>query len=256
MNGICGLKGWQWLFLVQGLPACLLGILALFTLRDHPTDAQWLTPAERAALISTLQEERRERAITSLPAALTDTRVLMLAAIQFGFVVSSYGVGIWLPIILKGHGLENRAIGFTSAIPYVCATIAMLLWAKHVDRGGSRIGNLAGSCFLAATGLLTSVLAGSFIPSFIGLTLALIGVTAARAIFWTIPTRFLSGVAAAGGLAFINSVGALGGVAGPVTIGWLKDLTGSFNTGLLVLTGLGLISAILTLMLRLWIRQD
>jgi MFS transporter, ACS family, tartrate transporter len=161
-----------------------------------------------------------------------------------------------LPIILKGHGLSNWAIGFTSAVPYVCATIGMLFWARHVDRGGSKTGNLAVSCFLAAAGLLTSVLAGSFIPSFIGLTFALMGVTAARAIFWTIPAGFLSGVAAAGGLAFINSVGALGGFVGPVTIGWLKDTTGSFNTGLVVLTCLGMISAILTLSLRRLIRQE
>jgi MFS transporter, ACS family, tartrate transporter len=240
----------------RGLPACILGILALLTLRDHPKDAHWLTPAERDALISMLNAEPRERAITSLLGALTDTRVLMLAAIQFGFVVSSYGVGIWLPMILEGHGLKNLAVGFTSAIPYACATIGMLLWARHVDRGGSKTANLAASCFLAAAGLLTSVSAGSFIPSFIGLTVALIGVTAARAIFWTIPAGFLSGVAAAGGLALINSVGALGGFVGPFTIGWLKDVTGSFNTGLVVLACLGSMSAILTLALRLLMRQE
>jgi ACS family tartrate transporter-like MFS transporter len=256
MNGLYGLRGWQWMFLVQGLPACILGILALRTLRDHPKDAHWLTPAERDALISMLNAEPRKRVVTSLLGALTDTRVLMLAAIQFGFVVSSYGVGIWLPMILEGHGLKNLAVGFTSAIPYACATIGMLLWARHVDRGGSKTTNLAGSCFLAAAGLLTSVSAGSFIPSFIGLTVALIGVTAARAIFWTIPAGFLSGVAAAGGLAFINSVGALGGFVGPFTIGWLKDVTGSFNTGLVVLACLGSISAILTLALRLLMRQE
>ncbi len=256
MDGIYGLKGWQWMFLVQGLPACILGILALLTLCDHPKDAHWLSPLERQALIAMLDGERRERAVHSLWAALTDSRVLLLAAIQFGFVVSSYGVGIWLPFILEGHGLKHTAVGFTSAIPYVCATVGMLFWARHVDRGGSKTGNLAASCFLAAGGLLTSVLAGSFIPSFIGLTFALIGTTSARAIFWTIPARFLSGVAAAGGLAFINSVGALGGFVGPVTIGWLKDATGSFNTGLVVLTCLGMISAIMTLVLRPLIHQE
>jgi len=256
MNGLLGLKGWQWMFLVQGLPACVLGGLALLLLRDHPKDADWLTPAERSALIEMLDAEPRSHVTASLRAALTDVRVLLLAAIQFGFVVGSYGVGIWLPIILKGHGLKDIAIGFTSAIPYICATIGMLVWARHVDRGGSKINNLAASCLLAAAGLMASVVSTSFAPSFVGLSLALVGVTAARAIFWTIPARFLTGVAAAGGLAFINSVGALGGFVGPFALGGLKDATGSFNSGLIVLGGLGLLSAMLTLLLRRFIRDE
>jgi len=119
MNGIWGLRGWQWLFLIQGLPACLLGVAMLVLLRDTPNDAHWLTEAERGALGSMLNEERRDRSPTSLLAAITDSRVLVLAVIQFGFVVCSYGVGIWLPIILKGFGLANLSIGFASAIPYV-----------------------------------------------------------------------------------------------------------------------------------------
>ena len=261
MNGLLGLKGWQWMFLVQGLPACMIGVLALVMLRDHPRDAHWLSPAERDALIAMLSAERRDRPAGSLRAAITDPRVLMLAAIQFGFVVCSYGVGIWLPLILQGQGQGNLAIGFTAAIPYICATIAMLLWAGYVDRGGSKIGNLAATCFLTAGGLTASVLAasvlpGSFVPSLTGLTLALMGATAARAIFWAIPTRFLTGVAAAGGLAFINSIGAIGGFAGPFAMGWLKDLTGSFSTGLMGLACLGLLSGVLTLMLRMIVREE
>ena len=256
MNGIAGLKGWQWMFLIQGLPACLLGILVLFMLRDDPKDAHWLTAQEREALASMLQNEHRDRAPSSLAAALTDARVLVLAAIQFGFVVCSYGVGIWMPTILKGQGLSNLTIGFVAAIPYLFATLAMLVWARHVDRGGSKIANLAATCFLTSGGLVASVLAGSFLSSFAGLTLALMGATAARALFWTIPARFLTGVAAAGGLAFINSIGAVGGFVGPFAMGWLKDLTGSFNAGLLAITGLGFLSGVLTLMLRLLVRKE
>ena len=135
MNGILGLKGWQWMFLVQGLPACILGVLVWRLLRDRPQDAHWLTPAERDALVSMLGEEHRERPASSLRAAFTDVRVLMLAAIQFGFVVGSYGVGIWLPLILKAQGLKTLAVGFTSAIPAGRAwRSGMLLWARHVDR--------------------------------------------------------------------------------------------------------------------------
>jgi MFS transporter, ACS family, tartrate transporter len=256
MDGLLGLKGWQWMFLVQGLPACIIGVLALVMLRDHPRDAHWLSPAERDALIAMLSAERRDRPAGSLKAAITDPRVLMLAAIQFGFVVCSYGVGIWMPLILQGQGLGNLAIGFTAAIPYVCAAIAMLLWAGYVDRGGSKIGNLAATCFLTAGGLTASVLAGSFVPSLTGLTFALMGATAARAIFWAIPTRFLTGIAAAGGLAFINSIGAIGGFVGPFAMGWLKDLTGSFSAGLMCLACLGVLSGALTLMLRMIVREE
>jgi ACS family tartrate transporter-like MFS transporter len=161
-----------------------------------------------------------------------------------------------MPTILKGQGLSNLTIGFVAAIPYLFATFAMLVWARHVDRGGSKIANLAAACFLTSGGLVASVLAGSFLSSFAGLTLALMGATAARALFWTIPARFLTGVAAAGGLAFINSIGAVGGFVGPFAMGWLKDLTGSFNAGLLAITGLGFLSGVLTLMLRLLVRKE
>ena len=110
MNGLLGLKGWQWMFLVQGLPACMIGVLALVMLRDHPRDAHWLSPAERDALIAMLSAERRDRPAGSLRAAITDPRVLMLAAIQFGFVVCSYGVGIWLPLILQGQGDRKSVV--------------------------------------------------------------------------------------------------------------------------------------------------
>jgi ACS family tartrate transporter-like MFS transporter len=256
LNGLAGLKGWQWMFLVQGLPACVLGILVLVMIRDTPQEAHWLTPAERDAVASMLAEERRDRPAGSIRGAFTDPRVLMLAAIQFGFVVCSYGVGIWLPMILKGQGLTNLATGFISSIPYICATIAMLVWAAHVDRGGSKIGNVAATCFLTALGLVGSVISGSFLPSLIGLTLALMGATAARALFWAIPTRFLTGAAAAAGLAFINSIGAIGGFVGPFAMGWLKDATGSFTTGLIGLACLGAMSGVLTLSLRLLVREE
>ena len=249
MNGIAGLKGWQWLFLVQGIPACLLGLWLLIALRDTPQEAHWLTEPERESLLAMLQEERPDRPAGSLREAFTDRRVLMLAAIQFGFVVCSYGVGIWLPMILKQHGLDNLTTGFVSAIPYVFATVAMLAWARWVDRRGSAINNVAATCFLTAVGLVLSVTVTSFLPSFAGLTLALVGATAARGLFWAIPTRFLTGVAAAGGLAFINSIGALGGFVGPFAMGWLRDVTGSFTIGLLGLAFLGAISGVLTLTL-------
>jgi MFS transporter, ACS family, tartrate transporter len=256
MNGLLGLHGWQWMFIVQGLPACVLGVAVFVLLRDRPQDAHWLSADERQALAVMLGEEKRLRTTTSFRAALTDRRVLILSAIQFGFVVCAYGVGVWLPLILKGHGLGNLAVGFTSVVPYVFATVAMLLWAAHVDRGASKTTNLALACFLSAAGLLGSLAWHGFLPSFTGLVIALMGATAARAIFWTIPARFLTGAAAAGGLAFINSVGALGGFVGPAAMGWLRDTTGSFRIGLMALAGLGLLSAVLALVLKRLITDD
>ena len=256
MNGVLGITGWQWMFLVEAAPAVLIGGLTYWLLVDHPRDATWLTPGERDALLRALAHEPMDRPRHSLLAALRDIRVIMLTAVQLGFTLGSYGIGIWLPLILKGHGLSNTQIGLAAVPPYFAACVGMLLWARHIDRGASRIRHLALSCSLAVIGLAGSVMFGGVVPSLLALTLALIGVSAARAIFWTIPPRFLVGTAAAGGLAFINSVGTLGGFFGPFMMGWLKDTTGSFDTGLLAMAGILALSAGLAAMLRLVIREE
>jgi MFS transporter, ACS family, tartrate transporter len=174
----------------------------------------------------------RERSQVSWLAALKDARVLILAAIQFGFTLSSYGIGIFLPLILKEYQLSNWTIGWMSAIPYLFASAGMILWAHYVDQKGRRIVNLAIACLLGGAGLVAPILSGSLAIGLMGFSAALVGITAARAIFWTIPTRFLTGVAAAGGLAFINSIGTVGGFAGPYMMGWLKDFSGSYLAGL------------------------
>ncbi|MCJ2144762.1 MFS transporter [Methylobacterium sp. E-066] len=233
MHGVLGLSGWQWMFIVEGLPACLLGLLCLALLSDAPKDAAWLTPEERAALTDALARERHESPRHRLGEALRDRRVLALAGITFAFTIGSYGVGIWLPLILKGHGLSTLTIGFVSAIPYFFATVAMLLWARVADRTGRKLLNMALALSCGVVGLVMSVLVTSLVPALVGLTLALIGTISARTVFYTIPQTFLTGAAAAGGLAFINSVGAAGGFVGPFMVGWLKDATGSYDAGML-----------------------
>ncbi|MFZ0765871.1 MAG: MFS transporter, partial [Bradyrhizobium sp.] len=195
MDGIWGLHGWQWLFLVLSLPCVPLGFITLKLLSDRPQVAGWLTPEERNVLDGVLASEVRERPRTSLLAALRDPRVLICTAIQFGFTLGSYGIGIWLPLMLRDYQLTNTAIGWIAAIPYLFASVGMILWARYVDEKGRRIANLALACLLGALGLLAPVLSHSLVSAVIGFSLALIGVTAARAIFWTIPTRFLTGVA-------------------------------------------------------------
>ena len=187
---------------------------------------------------------------------MKDTRVLILAAIQFGFTLGSYGIGIWLPLILKEYHLSTLAIGWVSAIPYLFATVGMLAWARYVDRQGRRIVNLAIACLLGGIGLLAPILSGSLAIALIGFSAALIGVTAARAIFWSIPTRFLTGVAAAGGLAFINSIGTVGGFAGPYMMGWLRELSGSYIFGLAAVAAIMVASMLASMSLKLVVSKE
>jgi ACS family tartrate transporter-like MFS transporter len=244
------------MFIIEGLPTVILGVLALWLIADSPTAASWLTPAEKTAVQAQIAAEPRHKEVSNLWAAIKDPRVLLLALIQFGFTTGSYGVGIWLPQIIKGHFHSNLTVGFVSAGPYVLASIAMLLWAGLVDRSGKRVFHLTLTCGLATLGLILSVTFDVVWVSFFWLTLALIGITAARAVFWAIPARFLTGVAAAGGLAFINSIGTLGGFVGPAVVGWLKDVTGSFSAGLAGMGAFLLLSTVLASALRLFVPRE
>jgi MFS family permease len=256
MDGIWGLHGWQWMFLLVSLPCVPLGFLTLKLLADRPQAASWLTTEERDALDGVLASEVRERPHSSLLAALMDSRVLVCTAIQFGFTLGSYGIGIWMPLMLKEYHLSNLAIGRIAAIPYLFATVGMILWARYVDHKGKRIVNLAIACLLGGVGLLAPIISGSLVSAVIGFSLALIGVTAARAIFWTIPTRFLTGVAAAGGLAFINSIATVGGFVGPSMMGWLKEFSGSYVVGLLAVAAIMLAATAASMSLKLFITRE
>jgi ACS family tartrate transporter-like MFS transporter len=256
LDGAFGLRGWQWLFIAEGLPAIILGVAVLRMLADRPETATWLSPKEREILQAMLDAERRERPKSSLATALSDVRVIILAVVQFGFTLGSYGVGIFLPQIIKTGGQSNIVVSFLAAIPYIFASVGMIWWAWHVDRTGKKIGNLTIACGVAALGLAASVLSGNLVVALAALTVALVGITSARAIFWPIPTRFLSGVGAAAGLAFINSIGTAGGFAGPYLMGFLKDFTGSFTAGLLAMAGILLLSTLLAACLKLVIKVE
>jgi MFS transporter, ACS family, tartrate transporter len=256
MDGFLGLAGWKWLFLIEGIPAVIIGLILLKVMTDRPQDATWLTPEERQLVTARVEGEKREHAVHKLGPALRDIRVIMCALVFLGFTVGSYGIQIWLPLILKEQNFSNWAVGWLSAVPYLFAAVGMIAWAWWADRTGKKINNVAACCFVAAVGFLGAIIAHSFTLSLIGLTLALVGVTAARAIFWAIPTRFLTGLAAAGGIAFINTVGTTGGFFGPTIVGWLKDTTGSFEAGLLAMAGFLAMSTIVTLMLKLVIKSE
>jgi MFS family permease len=257
MNGFLGFTGWQWIFIIEGMPACLCGLFTLFLLADEPKDAKWLTQPERDALMAMLGQERREQERRSFLPALKDVRVLMLTAILFFYIIGILGIGVWLPLILKSHGrLSNLQIGFLSSVPYIVGSIAMIPWARQVDRSRKYIKNLALAQLLAASGFVFSVWFSSLIPALIGITVAVIGLSSIRPSFYVMPSRFLTGAAAAGGIAFINGVGNLGGMVGPIMVGWLKDATGSYAAGMIGMAGTLVIAAILTLSLKLIVKQE
>jgi len=257
MDGLLGIAGWKWLFILQGLPVVALGLVLPMVLADTPADAAWLSDEERDTIRRALGSEQRHREVRHLGRAFTDPRVLLLAGVQFGFLVGSYGVGIWLPQMLKAGNLSAIEIGLVTSACYIVATVAMLVWGVWVDRRGHTIANVAAACVVSAIGFAAAVaFADRFWVATAAIAIALVGINGARGLFWSIPPRFLTGIAAAGGLAFINSIGTMGGFFGPSIMGWLTDRTGSFSAGLLALSGFLMADTALSWVLRLVDRTE
>jgi MFS transporter, ACS family, tartrate transporter len=252
LNGVLGLKGWQWLFIIEGVPAVLLSVVVLLYLTDGPQQADWLHPQERSWLAGRLDAERRNRqaiADFTVVQALTNPRVLLLGLVYFGVVAANYGMSFWLPQIVKGFGLTNLETGFVTAIPYFIGAIAMVVWALRSDHAHERKWHTAIPALLAAVGLASSTAAGSPTLEMAALSLAAVGIFAVLPCFWTLPTALLSGSAAAGGIALINSIGNLAGFVGPYAIGFIKDQTQSFAPGLIFIAVLAFISFVVVLLL-------
>ncbi|MDB5518851.1 MAG: D-galactonate transporter [Tardiphaga sp.] len=252
MHGLLGLSGWQWMFIVEAVPAVILGVVVLFYMTDRPAQAKWLNDDERRWLVTTMNAEAAKKAGTashSVWRGLADLRVIALSLVYFGTSAGLYTLGIWAPQIIKEFGLSSLQVGFLNALPGVVAVAAMVLWARHSDRSGERTWHVVGACLLASLGLVLAGFAGSVIAVLLALTLVNVGISSAKPPLWSMPTLFLSGSAAAAGIATINSIGNLGGFVGPAMIGWIKDLTGSFRGGLFFVAGLLVLSAVLTLVL-------
>ena len=252
LNGL-GLRGWQWLFIIEGLPSVLLGFAVLFFLTDKPEVATWLSREEKDWLAGVLNAERKEREAVhnlSLRQALLNPRVWLLALTYFGVLIGLYGFGLWLPQIIKAFGeISNIQVGLLTAIPYSFAALLMYFWGWHSDLTGERRLHVSLPAFLGAVGLAASAfLDSSPTLALIALTVSAIGIYSALPSFWTLPTAMLSGTAAAGGIALINSIGNLGGYLGPSIMGYLKDRTQNFKYGLLVLSAFIAISGVLVLM--------
>jgi len=224
--GIGGIRGWQWLFLIEAIPSIVLGIAAFRLLPNRPANAKWLTPQESAALTSHIAAQVATRESVKkyqMREALVSPHVLMLSLIYFGIVTGMYGLGFWLPQIIQGFGLSNTETGFMSAIPYVFAALAMTLWGLNSDRTTERVWHIAIPCFVGGAALAFSASLQSNAAALAALTLAAIGIFAALPTFWTLPSALLTGTAAAAGIALVNTVGNIGGFLGPYIVGFLKQ---------------------------------
>ena len=252
LDGVVGLAGWQWLFILEAVPALLLSVVVFFYLTDRPADAHWLAADERAWLTDRLATERRLREASksfSVWEALGDTRVLLLACVYFGVVASNYGLSFFLPQIVHDFGLSFTVTGFVTAIPYVVGTAGMVWWGRRSDRMRERKEHVGLAALVAGAGIAASTLIADPTGKMIALSIAGFGIFAVLPVFWTLPTTFLSGAAAAGGIAIINSIGNLAGFVGPYVMGTIKDSTGSFTIGLLVIAALAILAMLIALSL-------
>lgn len=253
LDGFFGFAGWQWLFVIQGIPAVLLGILALKVLTGTPHDANWLSDSEKSALTRALDAEAKETAETGyadLRAALTRPRVLALGGLYFLMVTGLYGIGFWMPQVIGGFGLDPLAVGFLTAIPYLFAAVAMVFWGRHSDATGERRWHIALPLLLAAGAFAWSAYSGPLLPTMVALTIATLGFYAAFGPFWAMPTALLTGAGAAAGIALVNSMGNAAGFAGPYIVGVLKEATGSFSAALLFLAAALALGGLMALCFR------
>ncbi|MEV0696524.1 MFS transporter [Saccharopolyspora sp. NPDC050389] len=253
-HGIFGLSGWRFMFLVEGIPAMLLAVATWFYLTDRPSQAKWLSPQERAWLTEQLEAERAQTETAHgwpLRKALTHPRILALAFVYFGIAYGLYALGFFLPTIIKGFeqqygtDLSTMDTGLITAVPYVFGAVAMVFWAAHGDRKRERVWHVALPMLLGGICIPIALYLGNPFSAMVAVTICAVGVCAALPTFWALPSNFLAGSAAAGGIALINSLGNISGFAAPYITGALKDATGSQKTGLWVV-GIVMVAAAIT----------
>jgi len=257
LNGIWGLHGWQWVFIGEGLPTILIGLSVMWVLTERPSQATWLTDAERSWLEAELAQEKR--AVESVRAhsilsAMINPRVVAFTVIFAGVGMSGVGLVLFLPQILKGLGLSNTQAGLLTSVPYVFGTLAIIGFGHLSDRIGDRFWILVGTCACGAVGMAIGGALHNSIWVLAAFSLATIGFYGMKSPFWPLPSTVLSGPALAAGLAYINSIGNFCGYLGPIVVGYTKDATGSFETGIYVLALSSLVSTLTALGCALWMK--
>jgi ACS family tartrate transporter-like MFS transporter len=250
MDGVLGVKGWQWIFIIEAVPAILLGLVILRVMTDRPGRAEWLAPEERDWLQSRIDGESRQiesAGRMTLMRALADPRVVALSMIYLMSVTANYGIVFFMPQIIKGIGLSNMMTGLLSSLPYIVGTVGLLAWGWSSDRHNERRWHLIAASTVGALGLAFAAWSGASYWALLGMSAATVGIYGSRAAFWPMPSIFLTGTAAAGAIALINAVGNLGGYVGPFVVGWIRDSTKSFEAGLYFLAACSLMAAVITL---------
>jgi ACS family tartrate transporter-like MFS transporter len=253
-----GLMNWQWLYIIEALPAIVLGFLTLKVLTDKPEQARWLDTEERAWLAATLEAERADSRSRSgkveargggVWAALCDPRVLGLSLVYGGTSAGLYVLGLWSPLILKQFGYSALTIGWLNSAPSFVAVVAMIAWAYHSDRTLERTWHVAIPAFAACVGFMWAGYAATALPVILALMIVNVGVNGTKGPVWAMPSMFLTGASAAAGIALINAMGNLGGFVGPVLVGWLKDKSGTYASGLYLIGGMCAFSAVVVVIL-------
>jgi len=249
-----GMAGWQWLFLLQGLPTVLLGVAVYFYLNDGIAQAKWLSADEKASMLAALEADERKRQAAGHTGQTAgnvwaNASVWMMGIIYFCIQMGVYAINFWLPSIVKALGFENAVtVGWLSAIPYLLAGVFMVLVGRSADKRGERRLHLAVPMLMGLAGLLLAAnFSSNALVVMIGLTIATMGALSALPMFWPLPSAFLGSAAAAAGLAIINSLGQIAGFASPFLVGWIKDATGSTDLALYILSSIMLAGALLVL---------
>lgn len=251
MDGMLGLRGWQWIFLIEALPAILLSLVILRAMTDRPAQATWLTADEKDWLERTLAAEQRSAGTAGgrhWIFACMDWRVMALSIIWFGTVTANYGVVFFMPQIIAGLKASNVMTGVLASIPYLVGIAGLVLWGWSSDRSGERRWHLVAASALGCLGLAGAGWLGASYGAIAAMCVAMIGLYGTRAVFWAMPSAFLTGTAAAAAFAFINSISQIGGYVGPFVVGWIKDGTGSFEPALYFLAACSLLSAIIAVL--------
>lgn len=253
LDGVWGIRGWQWMFMIESIPAIIFGIVIFLRLPDSPQTSNWLEPAERAWLVNTLEQERGARQgiqTGSIWGVLFNPRIWALSSIYLGLMIGMYGVTFFLPQIVNGFGLSTVAVGFLTGVPSLFGAIAMVWWSRHSDHTRERAWHTATGCIFTLVGLVLAAYAPTPALSVLGLTLTSMGTLAGMVTFWSMPNILVAGPLAAAAFGLINTIGSFGGVVGPAIMGFLRESTGDFRVGLLGLAACQIVGIGMTLYFR------
>lgn len=245
MEGIAGLHGWQWLFLIQGLPAALLAFVVLAILPDNPGQARWLNEVEKNTIAASIAAGAPPE--RSVQQTLLDPRLILLGFAGLCSGIALYGINLWLPQIIQAMGFSHRATGFVAALPYAVSMVAMIAWGRLSDARNKRVLDTALSMLLAAAALAVASFSANYLLVLVALSLAMAGGLAGIGPFQSMLSSFSRGAAAASGLALVNTIGTLGGFFGPTIVGALKARTGDYGAAMAALAAAQLLAALIVL---------